>query len=732
MSVAAQAAAGRARSIADGNRQRYRHSLEESVRYARSERAPGLTVLDSAVHIPEEIYQAGDLRIDVGRHQVTRDGGLVPLPNLSFELLLALVRAHPRMLTTEELLDSVWAPAVVNPETVGQRVKLLRQALGDDARAPRYIVGVRGRGYRMDVPVAREANDPQHRVVAADVATVASMPQSPAQSAAPSRRTRAAPELLRLSRTGVALAAALAILTVAGLFWRLGHEAIEPKASREAPFARGKTTEPATPHTHNGLSLAVLPFLDMSPQHDQQYFSDGLAEELLNQLAQVPSLRVIGRTSSFAFRGRDEDLRRIGEILDVNHVLEGSVRKSGNRVRIAVQLIDSSDGSSIWSHTYERTLDDIFAIQEEIGRAVATELQVRIDNDPTARGATRNYAAFDEFLTARALLNSNDSALMKAAGSHLEKAVGLDPGYLDAWIWLIDSYTRQEVGNIERRADIKAAQLRAIEKVSALAPESLYAAIAKSYGALSNGDLQSAGRLLQSTLNAPAGIRGRVRMRYGQFLLSVGSATGAVDQLTQTRAADPLDVFLRTQVLLALDVSGQRDRADAEAAELRQLPGGDAVLLQGDQVTRAMDRGDRDAVKAALAEKGGGLLANDGLRGRLVAALEDPPVARAALQRTLDDPHAAADVFTMTSAMEWAAFLGEPQLALRAADKAVDAGVSFETWAWTIWRPVMKEVRREPEFKALVQKMGLVDYWRATGNWGDFCKPVGGNDFQCT
>src|SRR6185312_15984206 len=142
------------------------------------------------------------------------------------------------------------------------------------------------------------------------------------------------------------------------------------------------------------------------------------------------------------------------------------------------------------------------------------------------------------------------------------------------------------------------------------------------------------------------------------------------------------------------------------------------VLLQGDQVTRAMDRGDRDAVKAALAEKGGGLLANDGLRGRLLAAL--------------DDPHAAADVFTMTGAMEWAAFLGEPQLALRAADKAVDAGVSFETWAWTIWRPVMKEVRREPEFKALVQKMGLVDYWRATGNWGDFCKPVGGNDFQCT
>jgi Tol biopolymer transport system component/DNA-binding winged helix-turn-helix (wHTH) protein len=117
--------------------------------------------LDSVAGAPDEVYQAGDLCIDAGRRLVTRNGLRVPLPNLSFDLLLALARAHPRMLTTEELLDSVWAPAVVNPETVGQRAKLLRQALGDDPHMPQYVVGVRGRGYRMDVPVGRRERDPQ-------------------------------------------------------------------------------------------------------------------------------------------------------------------------------------------------------------------------------------------------------------------------------------------------------------------------------------------------------------------------------------------------------------------------------------------------------------------------------------------------------------------------------------------------------------------------------------------
>ncbi len=137
------------------------------------------------------------------------------------------------------------------------------------------------------------------------------------------------------------------------------NRARTPAVAQVAATAAAATTGAQAP-----CRMAVLPFVNMSSDPEQEYFSDGLSEELLNQLAQVPDLRVIGRTSSFAFKGKNEDLRHIGEVLGVNHLLEGSVRKAGNRVLITAQLIRQADGSHLWSQTYERSLDDIFAIQE--------------------------------------------------------------------------------------------------------------------------------------------------------------------------------------------------------------------------------------------------------------------------------------------------------------------------------------------------------------------------------
>ena len=125
-------------------------------------------------------------------------------------------------------------------------------------------------------------------------------------------------------------------------------------------------------------SIAVLPFADMSPEGDQEYFSDGISEELLNLLAKIPEMQVAGRTSSFAFKNQNQDLREIGEILGVAHVLEGSVRKQGMRVRITAQLIDADSGNHIWTETYDRDLDDIFAVQDEIATAITDQLRVEI------------------------------------------------------------------------------------------------------------------------------------------------------------------------------------------------------------------------------------------------------------------------------------------------------------------------------------------------------------------
>jgi TolB-like protein/DNA-binding winged helix-turn-helix (wHTH) protein len=659
--------------------------------------------------------------MDVGGHRVTRSGVDVPLPKLSFELLLALVRAHPRMVTPEELLDIVWAPAVVNPETVGQRVKLLRQALNDDARAPRYIVGVRGLGYRIGVPVKRVVCDPPATVPAGQDAR----PVAPATGPVLTIRQLTARQRLALVAAAGAAVFAVTYLVSSGVFKDLARTALHGRGSEISASARP---------IEAGASLAVLPFIDMSPQHDQQYFSDGLAEEVLNKLAQLPALRVVGRTSSFAFRGQNDDVRRISQLLNVNHVLEGSVRKDRNRVRVAVQLIDSSDGSYIWSQTYERTLDDVFAIQEDIGRAVAAELKLRLDAWPATQGGTRNVAAFDEFLIGRALLNSNEVSMdhVDAAVSHLSKAVAQDPRYLDAWIWLIDSYTRKALDDAAQRGDCNAAQQQAIATVSELAPQSVYAAIAESYGALTRGTVQDAGQLLEATLAAPPGIRARVRMHYGQFLLSMGRAVAAVDELTRARAVDPLDVFVRQQLILALEVSGQLDRADAESAQLLQLPGGDAALERGDRLVRMMGRGDRVALAAALERKEERPFQSTAAQERLLASLDDPKVALRQLRSTLADARTSSDIYALTSTMEWAAFLHDPELSLQAGHDAAALRVSFETWAWSIWRPVMKDVRRQPGFKTLLLELHIPEYWRATGEWGDFCRPLAGNDFECT
>lgn len=191
-------------------------------------------------------------------------------------------------------------------------------------------------------------------------------------------------------------------------------------------------------------SIAVLPFVDMSPAKDQEYFSDGLAEEVLNDLAKVPELRVTARTSSFQFKGRNEDLRVIGEKLNVVTVLEGSVRKQGDRVRITAQLIQVSDGFHLWSETYERDVKDVFAVQEEIARAVVGSLKITLlgINSPSPRPTSPE--AYNAYLQGRYFSERlSDENIVKAIG-YYEQAVKLDPQYALAWASLAEARRDQE------------------------------------------------------------------------------------------------------------------------------------------------------------------------------------------------------------------------------------------------------------------------------------------------
>lgn len=199
-------------------------------------------------------------------------------------------------------------------------------------------------------------------------------------------------------------------------------------------------------------SIAVLPFADLSPQQDHQYFSDGLAEEILGALSLVPELRVAGRTSSFSFRGADLDLRKIGRELNVAAILEGSVRTSADRFRIRAQIINAADGFQLWSETFDRALKDIFAVQEDISMAVVDALKVTLlgeDQAPVNRGGTDSTEAFMAYLKGRHCYNEGTTANGKyyEALEHYREALNHDPGYADAhvgigevWVLLVAHY----------------------------------------------------------------------------------------------------------------------------------------------------------------------------------------------------------------------------------------------------------------------------------------------------
>ena len=173
----------------------------------------------------------------------------------------------------------------------------------------------------------------------------------------------------------------------------------------------------------------------MSEKKDQEYMSDGIAEELLNLLAQVPDLRVIARTSSFAFKGQNVEIAEIGEKLGVAYVLEGSVRKSGNTLRISAQLIRTADSTHLWSETYDRPLDDIFKVQDEIANSIVQAMQIRLAGGEASRrkGGTLNLEAYQLYLRATSALNQNTQVSLDAAGDYLDQAIKLDPSYGMAW-----------------------------------------------------------------------------------------------------------------------------------------------------------------------------------------------------------------------------------------------------------------------------------------------------------
>ncbi len=479
-------------------------------------------------------------------------------------------------------------------------------------------------------------------------------------------------------------------------------------------------------------SLAVLPFADFSPNKDQGYLADGLSDELMDKLAQLKGLALTGRTSAFAFKGKNEDLRTIGEKLGVENVLEGSLRKDGDQIRVTAQLINARTGYHLWSETYQRKFEDIFAIQDDISKSVANALQVALGvgdvfNVP---GMTHNVPAYDEFAhvpTGFDPLASPEQ--VRAYVDHLERAVALDPNFANAWATLSALYRTAAIGGngltIEGAAE-KAQQ--AFDRARKLAPDSPAVLRMEANLALIQGHWLDADRLFHRLLDQTADTAGAsdAIVSYSDFLSRVGRMKEAVGYLEQARALDPLSIDVAFALVLAYPEARNYAAATAEAERGLKLDGDHAALITG-MLIAAMAEGGKAEVekwgKLDVAALQGGYEANIKFTRKMVSLLDDPSAAREQLRRDAADPANQGAVAGGIST--WAAYYGDPQLSLDRFRKRPIGGTAF------IWRVGFRDMRKLPGFKDLVRDAGLVDYWRKSGQWNDFCHPVGDNDFEC-
>ncbi len=363
------------------------------------------------------VLRIGAWRVDPALDEISRDGATVKLEPRAMKVLLCLAEHAGQVVSVDQLLDAVWKDVVVTPDSVYQAVAGLRRALGDTSKDPAYIVNVLRRGYRL-------------------VASVAPWNDAAFASKLEERAAEAAPVLVSVTpRTAHSRAWLWVVLVFAAAF-AIGYPIVRKLWPSKQATTAGQETRSATVGVGEA-SIAVLPFVDMSDKKDQEYFADGLSEVLIDQLAMVPGLHVSARVSSFYFKGKQATVPEIAKVLGVAHLLEGTVRKSGNTLRITAQLVRVDHGYQVWSETFDRPLTDVFKIQDEIARAVVQVLKISILNHYVPEAVrTTNIEAYTLYFRSHSNVVSNGSDDYDAAAEQLRSALTLDPQFAAAWGWL--------------------------------------------------------------------------------------------------------------------------------------------------------------------------------------------------------------------------------------------------------------------------------------------------------
>jgi adenylate cyclase len=474
-------------------------------------------------------------------------------------------------------------------------------------------------------------------------------------------------------------------------------------AASSAVVEKGATQPASAASVANEVdaSIAVLPFVNMSSDKEQEYFSDGLSEELLNQLAQIPQLRVIARTSSFSFKDKDVDVATIAKALGVAHVLEGSVRKSGNTLRITAQLIRTADSSHLWSQTYDRDMSDVFKVQDEISSEVVAALKVKLlpQQKLPAAQRTTNVEAYEQYLLGLDALRNTNLETAQAI-SAFQKAIALDPNYANAYTGLAWAQSRQAelADSPEERAAMIGEALASADRAIVLAPDratgySTRGGLRFSRGyewSAADADLQTAYRLDPQNL----GMLGN----YSYYLLATGRVADALAASRRAVTIDPLNIGAWSNLGLILYYTGQIEQARAALEHALTIKPNDNwpnYLLgyldaKAGDTTSALTHFDR---------------IDGGFRLTGMAMVEHRLGHAAASDRALDElkqKYAAGFAFQIACVYAWRGETDQAFKWLNTAYETNDAGM-----VRLRFDPMLASLRGDPRFAALVKKMNF-------------------------
>jgi len=657
---------------------------------------------------PARRLKFGSFEADLRSGELTKQGRILRLQEQPFRLLAMLLERPRQVVTREEVRQRLWPHAVVDfDHGLNKAISKIRDALGDSAESPRFVETVARRGYRFVADVAVVLDEPS--------------PPAPATSGpAADTPSPVSPDLLG---------------NVEGSPKRAAHSGQTPHAGQTEPSGadgRKFRTGPFALWTGSGAvlvgllalvavlsrwqhhaivpirSVAVLPLQNLSGDPSQEYFADGMTDELINQLGQIRPLRVISRTSMMTYKNVHKPLADIARELDVQAVVEGSVLRVGDQVRITAQLIRVPEDEHLWAHSYEGSFRDTLALQSEVSRAIAGQILTTVshqEHSALTRARVVNAEAYEAYLKARYFWNRRDAQGLEKAIAYFQRAIAVDPDYAEAYSGLAEAYVTAGhwvYGVLSPQAAFPQAKAAAIQALR------LDPTLSDAHTALAwalnqyTWDWEGAGREFRRAIELNPGYA-NAHHSYAYQLMLMGRSDEGIAEMRMAENLDPLSLIISTDVADVLLLARRFDESmrqtqkaldmDANFAMARFQMG--QVLVQKRlfeaaiaQFQRAIElSGHSSAFDAALAHAHASA-GHTAEAKRIIGELE---------QRQNPDGVVDANI-----AMVYVG-LGDAEQAMNWLEKAYEARFNPHI----LLRPELDPLRSNPRFKALLQRLGL-------------------------